>query len=314
MWTNIQKNVVIVYSNMLILVSMLLILSSLVATALVVAFVVTSKKNSKTSKNSTSGGNVSSKSTASKTMATDAAKPGGSLGAAQSLFGKFVLTNFSFENNTPCNSMSSASGRPLVPFVSCAVQFRFLKEKGGGPWKLGDSLYCKFLDGRTMPNGTKHTGWLRIDTYCGDLGNDDYCFQSVDGNKSWYPVLDLYIGSFPKSGQKCTGTGGMTGPAGRGQELTDVKYGPAPQGKLKSSYGGSAKGTGKCNDCVNACVVQSKLSTAQCKAEISKGQARSPGSVFSNACWWYVPQYNDEAKGWCTSTNSNLPAKANGGA
>lgn len=244
-------------------------------------------------------------------FAADAAKPGGAVGASGTVYGKMVLTNFTYENNTPCASMSSASGKPLTPYVSVSVQFRFLKEKGGGPLKMGDHLFVKFLEGRTMPNGQKHTGWVRIDTFCGDMGDDSYCSQVYEGKT--YPVLDLYIGAWGKSGQKCDGQGGMKGPGGRGQELTDVYFGPAPSGKLKSKYGGAAKGTVPCNDCVKACAAQTGMSLAACAAEIKLGQNRTPGTAVSNKCWWYTPQYNDEAKGWCTSANSVGTPASNGG-
>lgn len=176
---------------------------------------------------------------------------------------------------------------------------------------MGDHLFVKFLEGRTMPNGRKHTGWVRIDTFCGDMGDDSYCSQEWEGRK--YPILDLYIGSWPKSGQKCNGNGEMTGPGGRGQELTEVMFGPAPADKFNTKYGGAAKGTVACNDCVRACVVQSGMSLAACAAEIKKGQNRTTAKQFQNKCWWYTPQYNDEARGWCNASNSVGKSKTNGG-
>jgi hypothetical protein len=159
--------------------------------------------------------------------------------------GDYVLTWYSFQDNTPCNSTATASGRPLVPFVSVAVPFRLLRSKGG-TLDYGDQLYVKFLDGRIMPNGVRHTGWVQIDDFCGDGGNDSYCFQSVGGKS--YPNVDLYVGDYTQAKIPCGGSG----PAGRGQELTEVFVGPAPAGRLLTGYGGAATGRGRCGDCAGA--------------------------------------------------------------
>lgn len=155
--------------------------------------------------------------------------------------GKYVLTWYSFQDNTPVNSALSASGRKLVPYVSVAVPFRLLKPFGGKA-SYGDRLYVAFLDGRTMPNGHKHTGWVQIDDYCGDSGDDSYCFQTVSGAK--YPNVDLYLGDFTKSGMDPKA---CSGPAGNGQQLTDVATGD-PAGAWSADYGGKALGSGKCGD------------------------------------------------------------------
>ena len=73
-----------------------------------------------------------------------------------------------------------------------------------------------------MPDGTKHTGWVEIDDFCGDNSDDSYCFQTVGGKS--YPNTDLYIGDFTKSGMKAS-SGDCSGPAGNGQELTNVYTG-----------------------------------------------------------------------------------------
>jgi hypothetical protein len=156
----------------------------------------------------------------------------------------FVLTWYNFEDNTPCNSVDSSSGRPLIPFVSVALPFRFLKTHGG-QFEYGDRLYVRYLDGKVMPNGVKHTGWVQIDDYCGDNGDDNYCYQTVKGKR--YPNVDLWIGSMAASTQRCSG-----GPAGSGQELTEVYRGTPPSGKMITSYGGQSKGPGKRGDCSDA--------------------------------------------------------------
>jgi hypothetical protein len=155
--------------------------------------------------------------------------------------GKYVLTWYSFQDNTPVNSGLSASGRKLIPYISVAVPFRLLKEFGG-KMSYGDKLYIEFLHGRTMPNGTKHTGWVQIDDFCGDSGDDSYCFQSVGGAK--YPNTDLYLGDFTKSGMSGST---CSGPAGSGQELTNVSTG-TPGADWIGDYGGKALGSGKCGD------------------------------------------------------------------
>ncbi len=189
----------------------------------------------------------------------------------KTLLGKYVVTWYSFQDNTPTNSALSASGRPLYPYISVAVPFRLLKSFGG-KLDYGDKLYIEFLDGRTMPNGMKHTGWVQIDDFCGDSGDDSYCFQSVGGTK--YPNTDLYIGDFTKSGMDPKA---CTGPAGSGGELTNVSTG-TPGSAWISDYGGSTLGSGKCGD------------TATAKSQ-------------QGACWDYTPPASSasECKG-CTST------------
>lgn len=167
--------------------------------------------------------------------------PVGGGGGGGAKLGDFVMTWYTFQDNTPCNSTASSSERPLIPYVSVAVPFRFLKSHGG-PLNYGDQLYLKFLDGRKMPNGSNHTGWVQLDDFCGDSGDDNYCYQKVGGTK--YPNVDLYVGDYTKSGMGCDG-----GPAGGGQEKSEVLMGPAPPGRMVNDYGGAAKGAGRCGDC-----------------------------------------------------------------
>lgn len=159
--------------------------------------------------------------------------------------GKFVLTWYSFQDNTPVNSAHSSSGRPLVPYVSVAVPFRLLSAFGG-KLDYGDRLHVEFLVGRMMANGKRHTGWVQIDDFCGDEGDDAYCFQELDGKK--YPNVDLYVGDFTQSGidpKTCSG------PAGGGAELTNVFALRGP-GAIDADYGGRAIGTDKCGDLATA--------------------------------------------------------------
>jgi hypothetical protein len=104
-----------------------------------------------------------------------------------------------------------------------------------------------------MPNGLKHTGWVQIDDFCGDSGDDSYCFQDVGGTK--YPNTDLYIGDFTQSGMSA-GADGCSGPAGDGQVLTEVSTG-SPGAAWVGSYGGAALGSGKCGDYATAEAQQS---------------------------------------------------------
>ena len=176
--------------------------------------------------------------------------PGGGSGpttVGAALPDKFAVTFYTYQDNTPCNSSASSSGRRLIPYVSAAVPFRYLKEKGG-PLAYGDHLFVKFLEGRTMPNGRQHTGWVQLDDFCGDGGDDGYCFQDVGGKK--VPPLDLYIGDWTKSGMRCDG-GSTAGPAGGGQELTEVRRGSGGA-KFVADYGGAEKGSGRCGDCGSA--------------------------------------------------------------
>lgn len=180
--------------------------------------------------------------------------------------GQFVITWYSFQDNTPVNSAQSASGRDLVPYLSVAVPFHLLVPFGG-KFNYGDKLYLEFLKDRTMPNGMKHTGWVQIDDFCGDDSDDSYCYQTVGGNS--YPNTDLYIGDFTKSGMTAS-SGNCSGPAGSGQELTNVFSGDAGC-QWVDDYGGAALGTGKCGD---------------------YGSAESQQGGTNGGCWDYTPPSN----------------------
>jgi hypothetical protein len=190
-----------------------------------------------------------------------------------------VLTWYTFQDNTPVNSLFSGSKRLLKPFVSVAVPRRELKVNGG-TLNYGDKIYVAFLDGRMMPNGTKHTGWLQVDDFCGDAGDDTYCYQMIP--QGTFPNVDIYIGDFTKTGMVAAATGDCTGPAGSGQEFTDVYSGSAGTA-FKDNYGGAAVGTGKCGDKVAARTEQ-------------KGTAM-PGE---GGCWGYDEQDSEDACAACT--------------
>ncbi len=201
-------------------------------------------------------------------------------GEERELWGEAVVTLYSFQDNSACNSMMTASGRPLVPYVSVALPFRLLEEHGGGPFTMGEAIHVGFLEGRTMPDGSDHNGWVRIDDYCGDHGDDSYCLQGG------LPNVDLYVGDWATSGMSCLAedgedwaSGGFEGPAGNGQESTAVSFGPAPEGALRASYGGAAMGEGDCGDCEAAREVQPP------------------------ACWHYDP--GEENIEHCDCHNSN---------
>lgn len=171
----------------------------------------------------------------------------------------------------------TASGRSPVPYVSVALPFRFLDD---APFALGDTLHVAFLEGRVMPDGREHPGWVRIDDFCGDGGDDTYCLQGG------LPNVDLYIGDWGASGMDCEaddldawGTGTFAGPGGSGQDTTVVSFGPAPEGSIAAGYGGSAMGAGHCGDC-------------------AAGQTVQPP-----ACWHYDP--GDENTEYCDCSNSN---------
>ncbi len=196
------------------------------------------------------------------------------------VWGSAVVTLYSFQDNSACNSTMTASGEPLVPYVSVALPFRYLTEHGDGPFSLGETVHVEFLEGRIMPDGSLHSGWVRIDDFCGDGGDDSYCLQ--DG----LPNVDLYIGDWAESGMSCEaeeleawGTGSFDGPGGDGQEHTTLSFGPAPQGEPAASYGGAAMGEGNCADCAFARTIQPP------------------------ACWHYDP--GDSNIEYCDCSNSN---------
>jgi hypothetical protein len=190
-----------------------------------------------------------------------------------------VLTWYTFQDNTPVNSLFSGSGRALKPYVSVAVPRRELKS-GGGTLNYGDKLYVAFLAGRMMPNGSRHTGWVQIDDFCGDAGDDSYCYQTVAQGK--FPNVDLYLGDFLKTGMMASPTGDCYGPAGSGTELTDV-YGGDPRSSFVTDYGGAVLGTGKCGDKASARLQQKGVNT--------------PGE---SGCWGYDAQDSESDCSMCT--------------
>lgn len=156
----------------------------------------------------------------------------------------FAVTWYSFQDNTPTNSANSSSGRKLVPYVSVAVPFRLLR-KHGGPLDYGDKLFVSFLQGRRMPNGKAHTGWVQVDDFCGDSGNDSYCFKTVKGRK--VPNVDVWVGDLHASGYDTT-SAKCDGPAGSGVSPTKVYSGTPPAGQWVADYGGRSIGPEKCGD------------------------------------------------------------------
>ena len=149
-----------------------------------------------------------------------------------------VMTVYTFQDNTPNNSVESSSGRPLRPYRSVAVPFRHLKEFGGN-LEYGQNFQIKYLIGKKMPNGTTHNGWVALDDFCGDNKDDSYCYQDCSLGKDACANIDLFIGDFTKS-MTCKG-----GPAGGGTEETEVVTGTAPPGALDVDYGVPASNSNK---------------------------------------------------------------------
>lgn len=227
-----------------------------------------------------STGTAGSGGTAIASTSAGGSDPSGGGGDALELWRDAVVTFYSFQDNSACNSTMTASGLPLVPYVSVAVPFRFLEDEGDGPFTLGDEIFVDFLVGRAMPDGSSHSGWVRIDDFCGDNYDDSYCLQDGD------PNIDLYVGDWANADIECIaqdqeafGTGTFSGPAGSGQEPTDVFFGPAPAGGIAESYGGLAMGEGNCGDCEFGRTIQPP------------------------ACWHYDPGSTNIE--WCDCSNSN---------
>lgn len=214
---------------------------------------------------STGGGSSLGGGAAGGSTGTSSGIPGNS-----TLLGAHVLTWYSFQDNTPSNSSMSASARQLVPYLSVALPFRFL-EQFGGTIAYGDELFVEFLAGRTMPNGVTHSGWVKVDDFCGDNQDDSYCYQSLGGQL--HPNIDLWIGDFTASGLD---PATCQGPAGSGQELTNVYTGSAGAAWI-ADYGGRSVGVGKCGDSAAA-------------------RAEQPN------CWYYTPP--PESAEWCSSCSA----------
>jgi len=96
-----------------------------------------------------------------------------------------------------------------------------------------------------MPNGV-HTGYVRVDDFCGDNSNDSYCFYKVGKKK--VPGIDIYIGDITTSGYSTSGK--CDGPAGNGKTAVKLYIaGNAPENMRRTDgYGTRAKGTGRCGD------------------------------------------------------------------
>src|SRR5205809_231180 len=71
--------------------------------------------------------------------------------AGAKLFKQMVITFYSFQDNTPVNSLFTSSNRLPKQYSSIAVPSSLLK-KNGGTLNYGDKLWLSFLAGRTMPN------------------------------------------------------------------------------------------------------------------------------------------------------------------
>ncbi len=221
--------------------------------------------------------------------------------------GKFVLTWYTFQDNTPVNSLFSASGHILVPYVSVAVPFTQLANCNGlkppsgktcGTLKYGDKLFVDFLKDRVMPNGMKHTGWVMVDDFCGDGGDDTYCYQDGGDGKT-YPNVDIYIGDFVKSGMK-PDANGCGGPAGDGGQLFNLSSG-TPGALFINNYGGATLGTGKCGDRQTA--RDQQYGPAKGKPFGSDGV--SDGSL--TACWGYDGQSDSSDCSMCKANVTCAP-------
>lgn len=247
-------------------------------------------------------------------LAADSMKWGGTRPKPGEKVGNVVVTIFSAQSNTPGCTNTSASGRLLEAYVSIALPFSLLTERQGGPYQYGDWFEIDALKGKKLPNGKTHTGMVRLDTSCGDLGNYAYCLHDQGGKK--YSGIDLFIGDFRYSGMKCDGNGTATGPAGNGQTFAAVKFwGPKPPKGAVKTYGlPSLAKDCVCNDAVSACVQTTGLSREICAADVAKGQVRRPEKVITDRCFFWMPQYDKEAEGWCHSANgATKQSKPNGG-
>jgi hypothetical protein len=122
---------------------------------------------------------------------------------------------------------------------------------------------------------------VQVDDFCGDAGDDTYCYQKIP--EGTFPNVDLYIGDFTKTGMKASPDGDCTGPAGSGQDLTDVYSGNAGA-NFHSDYGGARLGTGKCGD--------------KAAARLEQKGVNTPGE---GGCWGYDAQDAESDCAMCTA-------------
>ena len=149
------------------------------------------------------------------------------------------LTWYTYDDNTPPRSCCSSRGHCLTPFISVALPLRHIRKSARAMdnklerdymeqqplFNFGDWIFVKFLAGRQMPTGKKHSGWVRVDDYCGDGTNstrDQYCINDRDGTTNKF--VDLYVGENK-----------YTGYAGRGDEQTQFFRGNPPEDVKRNS-------------------------------------------------------------------------------
>lgn len=164
-----------------------------------------------------------------------------------------MLSWYSWQNNSPCNSRISSSGKPLVPYKHVAVP-----KSMHGAFPLGTKLFIDGLRGKSTA-GETHSGWVEVADTCEETGSTTCYFQPPKS----LPLVKLYIGDFTKAKAKCLGTMSRAPKIG-------INYGTSKQWSLplettiscrrtptasersfNRGYGGSAMGNSKfkCGDC-----------------------------------------------------------------
>lgn len=162
------------------------------------------------------------------------------------------LSWYSWQNNSPCNSSLSSSGKPLVPYKHVAIPSKLAKT-----YPLGTKLFVDGLKGKSTGRDT-HSGWVEVADLCAE-GGVSSCYTS--GGK---PLVRLYIGDYTKAKASCASTGPSRAPAitiNKGTSKawnlpleaaisckTTPSYG---ERAFNGNYGGAPKGIGKCGECAS---------------------------------------------------------------
>lgn len=156
---------------------------------------------------------------------------------------------YSWQNNSPCNSSVSASGKALVPFKHIAIPVKLAKT-----YPIGTRIFIDGLKGKSTA-GETHSGWVEVADTCAD--GVAPCYTS-----SGKPICRLYIGDYTKSKASCLASSRSRAPPIMFRKGTSTawqlpldtviscKKNPSVgERAMTRNYGGSAKGPGKCGDC-----------------------------------------------------------------
>lgn len=107
------------------------------------------------------------------------------------------LSWYSWQNNRPCNTAISSTGKQLVPFRSIAIPKSMERA-----YPIGTQLFIDGLKGKSTAGMETHSGWVEVADFCQE-GASVTCYMNPPNS---IPIVRLYIGDFQKAHATCTGT------------------------------------------------------------------------------------------------------------